>query len=110
MAESGAVSPVTDQEFEDQVLKSTRPTLVDFWATWCAPCRAVAPVVEELAGQYGQQVNFRKLDIDNNPKVPMKYGIKGIPTLMLFKDGKVLDQLVGAAPKGQLEALIKKAT
>lgn len=105
----GKVSPVTDQDFQKEVLDSDRPTLVDFWATWCGPCRAISPVVEELATTYGDKVNFRKVDIDQNPNTPTQYGIKGVPTLILFKGGQAVDQVVGAVPKDQIEKLIQKA-
>jgi thioredoxin 1 len=109
MAESGNIPSVGDSAFENDVLKANKPTLVDFWAAWCAPCRAIAPVVEELSSQYGDRVQFRKLNIDDNPSTPMQYGIRGIPTLILFKNGQILDQVVGAVPKNQIENLIKKA-
>ncbi|MFH1262805.1 MAG: thioredoxin [Pseudomonadota bacterium] len=109
MADDKLVAPVTDAAFQKEVLKASKPTLVDFWAAWCAPCRAIAPVVEELAGTYKDKIQFRKLDIDSNPAVPTQYGIRGIPTLILFKDGKILDQVVGAVPKENIERLIKKA-
>ncbi|HLG21078.1 MAG TPA: thioredoxin [Bdellovibrionota bacterium] len=108
MAKDGTVQAVTDQSFQTDVLNSDKPTLVDFWAEWCAPCRAIAPLVEELSNQYGEQVNFRKLNIDDNPSTPMQYGIRGIPTLILFKNGEVVDQVVGAVPRPQLETLVKK--
>ncbi len=100
---------VTDASFEKDVLTSQKPTLVDFWASWCAPCRAIAPVVEELAVSYGDKVNFVKINIDDNPSIPQQYGIRGIPTLILFQGGQPVDQVVGAAPKAKLEALVKKA-
>jgi thioredoxin 1 len=109
MADDKLVAPVTDAVFQKEVLQAGKPTLVDFWAGWCAPCRAIAPVVEELAGMYKDKIQFRKLDIDSNPTVPTQYGIRGIPTLILFKDGKILDQVVGAVPKENIERLIKKA-
>lgn len=109
MSDNGLVKAVTDDGFQKEVLDSSQPTLVDFWATWCAPCRAIAPAVEDLAKTYGDRVNFRKIDIDENPQTPMQYGIKGVPTLILFKDGEILDQVVGAAPKPMLENLVKKA-
>jgi thioredoxin 1 len=106
---SESVIQVTDGNFEQEVLKSELPTLVDFWAPWCGPCKAIGPVVEELALQYKDKLKVAKLNIDDNPKMPVTYGIRGVPTLILFKDGKVLETLVGLAPKDRLESLIKKA-
>ncbi len=102
------VGAVGDKDFEQDVLKADKATLVDFWAEWCAPCRAIAPMVEELANQYGDKINFKKLNIDDNPNTPMQYGIRGIPTLILFKNGQVVDQVVGVAPRANLETLVKK--
>lgn len=99
----------SDQNFERDVLKNSKPVLVDFWATWCAPCRALAPVVDDVANQYKDALGVFKVDIDSNPETPAKFGVRGIPTVILFKDGKVVDQVVGAVPKSTLEALIKKA-
>lgn len=104
-----SVDAVGDSEFEQEVLRSEKPALVDFWASWCAPCRAIAPIVDELARQYGEQVKFLKMNVDENQETPARYGVRGIPTLILFKGGEVLDQVVGAVPKGDLESLIKKA-
>ncbi len=103
------VNAVEDNTFKEKVLAGPRPVLVDFWATWCAPCRAIAPVVEELSSQYEGKVDFFKLNIDENPGIPGQYGVRGIPTLILFKDGKVVDQVVGAVPKAQLDAMIQRA-
>jgi len=106
---SDKVVQLSDDTFENEVLKSTTPVLVDFWASWCAPCKAISPVVDGLAAEYDGKVKVGKLNVDENPATPGQYGVRGIPTLILFKDGKVVDQLVGAAPKSQLEGLMKKA-
>ena len=105
------VKEFTDGNFDAEVLKSDKPTLVDFWATWCAPCRAIAPVVEGLASQYQGKVKVGKLDVDHNPNVASQFGVRSIPTLLLFKGGKVVEQLVGAGPqtKAKLEEAFKKA-
>ncbi len=106
---SDKVVQLSDSSFEQQVLKSSTPVLVDFWASWCAPCKAIAPVIDGLADEYDGKVKVGKLNVDENPSTPGQYGVRGIPTLILFKDGKVVDQVVGAVPKNQLEGLIKKA-
>lgn len=103
------VKVATDQNFEQEVLKNGQPALIDFWATWCAPCRALAPVVEQIADQYAGKITVYKMDVDNNPETPGRYGVRGIPTLILFKDGQAVGQLVGAVPKDQIETLVKKA-
>lgn len=103
------VKTLTDSSFDAEVLKSNEPVLVDFWATWCGPCRAVAPVVDALAKDYAGKVKVGKMDVDSNPQVPTKYGVMSIPTLLLFKGGKVVGQIVGAVPRPKLEDLIKKA-
>ena len=96
-------TPVDDSTFEQTVLKAKKPVLVDFWATWCKPCLAVAPIVDELANEYGDKVGFVKMDIDHSPKTPSKYGIMSIPTLLIFKDGKPVSHIVGLRPKGELK-------
>ncbi len=106
---SDKVVQLSDSTFDQEVLKSKTPVLVDFWASWCAPCKAISPVVDGLADEYAGKVKVAKLNVDENPSTPGQYGVRGIPTLILFKDGKVLDQVVGAVPKNQLEGLIKKA-
>ncbi|MCU0412635.1 MAG: thioredoxin [Bacteroidetes bacterium] len=98
---------VTDSNFEAEVLKSSTPVLVDFWAEWCGPCKMIAPVVEELAKELSGKLKVGKVDVDNNQQIAMKFGIRSIPTLLVFKGGKVVDQLVGAVPK---KALIDKLT
>ncbi len=100
---------VLDATFKNEVLDSATPVLVDFWATWCAPCRAIAPSLEELATQYKGQVKIAKVDVDENQQIAQQFGIRSIPTLLLFKGGKVVEQLVGAVPKSKLEDSLKKA-
>ncbi len=106
---SDKIGNVTDASFDSDVLKSAEPVLIDFWATWCAPCRAIAPVVEQLAGEYAGKVKVVKINIDDNPKVPTQYDVRSIPTLLMFKGGSVVGQLVGAVPRPKIEELIKKA-
>jgi thioredoxin 1 len=100
---------VTDGTFQKEVLEATQPTLVDFWASWCGPCKMMGPIFEELAKQYSGKVKFAKVNVDENPKIPANYGVRGIPTLILFKGGQAVDQVVGAVPRNQLENLVKKA-
>ena len=97
-----------DATFDKEVLKSDVPVLVDFWAVWCGPCKAIAPAVEELAKQYKGKVKIAKMDVDEHQQVPQQYGIRSIPTLLLFKGGRVVDTIVGAVPKSKLEESIKK--
>ncbi len=106
---SDAVMTFTDANFDADVLKSETPVLVDFWATWCAPCKAIAPLIDTVAADYAGKVKVGKVNVDENPATPSKYGVRGIPTLILFKDGQIVDQVVGAVPKSQLEALLAKA-
>ena len=94
---------VTDATFSDEVLRSDKPVIVDFWAEWCGPCRMVGPVVDQIGGEYGDKVKVLKLDVENNPATAMKYGITSIPAIYVFKDGEVAKQTVGARPKAALE-------
>ena len=103
-----ATKKVTDESFETDVIKSDKPTIVDFWAEWCGPCRMIAPAVGELAEEYNGRVAVGKLNIDENPDTPQKYGVRSIPTLLLFKDGQVVESTVGVAGKEQLAALLDK--
>jgi thioredoxin 1 len=99
---------IGDSSFDAEVLQSEKPVLVDFWAPWCGPCRAIAPMVEELAAAFGDKVKFAKCNVDENPVTPSKFGIKSIPTLIFFNQGKVLDKIIGIVPKSQLEEMITK--
>ncbi|MDR1851679.1 MAG: thioredoxin [Propionibacteriaceae bacterium] len=96
------VSTVSDDTFATEVLTSDKPVLVDFWATWCAPCKQLSPIVDELAGEYAGKIAFYSLDIDANPATPTQYGIMSVPTLLVFKGGEVVKSIVGARPKGAL--------
>jgi len=93
---------ITDENFETEVIKSGKPVLIDFWAVWCGPCKMVAPIVEEIAKDYDGKLKVGKMDVDANPQASMKYGIRSIPTLMVFKNGQVVEQIVGAVPKKNL--------
>lgn len=93
---------ITDANFESEVIKSDIPVLIDFWATWCGPCKAIAPIVEDLANEYNGKVKIGKVDVDDNQQTAIKYGIRSIPTLLIIKNGKVDDMIVGAVPKAQI--------
>ena len=109
MADESNLVHVNDKNFASEVLKSDLPVLVDFGATWCGPCRSISPIVEELAKEFLGKVKVTKLNVDESPATPSQYGVRGIPTLILFKGGKILDQIVGAVPKARLKALMEKA-
>ena len=106
---SEKVMAFTDANFDREVLQSDIPVLVDFWATWCAPCKAIAPLVDAIADEYAGKVKVGKVNVDETQATPSKYGVRGIPTIILFKGGAQIDQVVGAVPKSQIDALIAKA-
>jgi thioredoxin 1 len=105
---SDAIVTVTDANFEDEVLKSALPAIVDFWAVWCVPCKMIAPIVDQIAVEYKDKLKVGKLDVDSNRTVPAKYGVRGIPTILLFKGGQLKETIVGALPKDKIVALISK--
>jgi thioredoxin 1 len=100
---------ITDQNFETEVIKSDKPVLIDFWAVWCGPCKLIAPIVEELANEYDGKVKIGKLDVDSNQQTSIKYGVRSIPTLLLFKDGNLKDTIIGAVPKSKIVEKINAA-
>ena len=104
----GATKVVTDATFEEEVLKSEKPVVVDYWAEWCGPCRMVAPVLEEIASEHGDKIDVVKLNVDENPAVAQRYGIMNIPTLSVFKGGEVVDRIVGFVPKSAITSMISK--
>lgn len=105
----GTTKPVTDANFESEVIKSSTPVLVDFWAEWCGPCKAIAPKLEEIAGELGAKIKVVKLDVDANQETASKFGIRSIPTMILFKDGKPVDQMMGNRPKESIVEFISKS-
>jgi thioredoxin 1 len=105
---STTIMQVTDANFDQEVLKSEQPVLIDFWAVWCGPCRALAPVVDEVAESYSGKVKVAKMNVDENPGTPGRYGIRGIPTLLIFKGGQVKEQIVGYVPKETIQKAIDK--
>ncbi|MGA1286203.1 MAG: thioredoxin TrxA [Rubrivivax sp.] len=100
------IKHVTDASFDGEVLQSDRPVLVDYWAEWCGPCRMIAPILEELSQDYGERLQIAKMNVDENQQIPARFGIRGIPTLMLFKGGQLVATKVGALPKAQLAAFV----
>lgn len=97
---------ISDDNFDSEILQSENPAVVDFWAPWCGPCKAIGPILEELAGTFGDRIKFTKCNVDDNPGTPGKFGIKAIPTLIFFKDGKVMEQITGMVAKNKLEDAI----
>lgn len=108
MAESANITTLTDDNFKAEVLNADEPVLVDFWATWCGPCRQIAPIVEDLADEFAGRAKVGKLDVDENPQTAQEYGVRSIPTLLFFKDGEVQEQLVGAAGKQPLKQKLEQ--
>ena len=106
---SDKINHVSDSSFEQDVLSAEGPVLVDYWAEWCGPCKMIAPILDEIAEEYGDRIKVAKMDIDSNPNTPRQYNIRGIPTLMIFRDGKVQAMKVGALTKGQLKAFVEES-
>ena len=105
---SVSIVELSDSSFESEVINSEKPVLVDFWAPWCGPCRALAPVIEEISTDFVDKLKVGKVNVDDNPEISMKFGIRSIPTLMVFKDGEVLEQIIGAVPKSEIERALEK--
>lgn len=106
---SETIIELSDASFESEVIKSKNPVLVDFWAPWCGPCKAIAPIVDEISNEFTDKVKVGKVNVDDNPETSMKFSIRSIPTLMVFKNGEVLEQIVGAVPKSEIEKVLEKA-
>ncbi len=106
---SEAILEVSDSNFESEVVNSDVPVLIDFWAPWCGPCRAIAPIVEEISSTYEGKIKVGKMNVDENQATTMKFGIRSIPTLIMFKDGEAIDQIIGAVPKGEIERVVEKS-
>jgi thioredoxin 1 len=106
---SDKIVHVTDASFDQEVLKSETPVLIDFWAPWCAPCRAISPIIDDLASEYSGRLKVVKINVDDNPGVPGRYGVRGIPNLLIMKGGKVKEQIIGAVPKGRLVQAVDSA-
>jgi thioredoxin len=106
---SDKIVHVTDASFDQEVLKSPTPVLIDFWAPWCAPCRAIAPIIDDLAGEYSGRLKVVKMNVDDNPQTPGRYGVRGIPNLVIIKGGQVKEQIIGAVPKGTLVKAVDNA-
>jgi len=105
---SEAIVVLNDSSFDTEVINSEKPVLVDFWAPWCGPCKALGPVIEEISNDFVDRVKVGKVNVDENPEISMKFGIRSIPTLLVFKNGKVQDQIIGAVPKSEIEKALEK--
>ncbi len=105
---AGNVLDVTDADFDQEILQSPLPALVDFWAAWCGPCRMIGPIVEEIAEEYKGRVKVAKMNVDDNANTPARYGVRGIPALLVFRNGEQIDQIIGAVPKAQVMSLVEK--